>query len=99
MRIQTVRANALKKHSQSMRWQRSGSPVTCDGRGLKLPKSAPWKHELLSQLLRFPAAKFDDGVDVMSLFGRGLEFVRGNKAKPKAVGVQNSWVDQQSWMG
>ena len=44
-----------------------------------LPKNAPWKHELLSQLLRFPAAKFDDGVDVMSLFGRGLEYIRGPK--------------------
>ena len=63
------------------------------------PKSAPWKHELLSQMLRFPAAKFDDGVDVMSLFGRGLEFVRGNKAKPKAIGAHNAWIDQQSWMG
>lgn len=63
-----------------------------------MPKSAPWKHEVLSQLLRFPAAKFDDGVDVMSLFGRGLEFVRGNKSKPKQPSNQNLWHDQQSWM-
>ena len=45
------------------------------------PKNAAWKGELLAQLLRFPAAKFDDGVDVMSLFGRGLEFIRGAKKK------------------
>ena len=54
-----------------------------------LPKNAPWKHELLSQLLRFPAAKFDDGVDVMSLFGRGFEYIRGpngvKQALPKII--------------
>lgn len=51
-----------------------------------LPKNAPWKAELLSQMLRFPAGKYDDGVDVMSLFGRGLEFIsapRANKARVK----------------
>ena len=63
-----------------------------------LPKFAPWKHELLSQMLRFPAAKFDDGVDVMSLFGRGLEFVRGNKAKPKTTGAASAWAGEHSWM-
>ena len=46
-----------------------------------LPKNAPWKDRLLSQLLRFPAGKYDDAVDVMSLFGRGLEFMRGPKKK------------------
>jgi len=49
-----------------------------------LPKSAPWKAELLSQLMRFPAGKYDDGVDVMSLFGRGLEFIKGPKKKTNA---------------
>ena len=34
---------------------------------------APWRAELLGQLTRFPAGRFDDGVDVCSLFGRGLE--------------------------
>jgi predicted phage terminase large subunit-like protein len=65
-----------------------------------LPKNAPWKHELLSQLLRFPAAKFDDGVDVMSLFGRGLEHIRGAK-KPHTGPKLNSSLatGRQSWMG
>lgn len=40
-----------------------------------LPKHAKWKADLMSQLMRFPAGRYDDGVDVMSLFGRGLEFV------------------------
>lgn len=45
------------------------------------PKNAPWKAELLSQLMRFPAGKYDDGVDTLGLFGRGLEFIRGPKQK------------------
>lgn len=59
-----------------------------------LPKNAPWKAELLSQMLRFPAGKFDDGVDVMSLFGRGLEFVN----TPKANKAKRDYRPPQSWM-
>lgn len=40
-----------------------------------LPEEAAWKSELLGQLLRFPAGKYDDGVDVCSLIGRGLELM------------------------
>lgn len=46
-----------------------------------LPKSAPWKGELLAQLMRFPAAKYDDGVDVCSLFGRGLQHIKAPKIR------------------
>ena len=35
-----------------------------------LPVNHPWATELLSQLTRFPLAKFDDKVDVCSLFAR-----------------------------
>jgi predicted phage terminase large subunit-like protein len=64
------------------------------------PKHAPWKHELMAQLLRFPAAKFDDGVDVMSLFGRGLEFIGASK-KPYVGPKLNSSLatGRQGWMG
>jgi hypothetical protein len=42
-----------------------------------------WKADLLGQLTRFPAGRFDDGVDVCSLLGRGLEHVRPPKiARP-----------------
>ena len=37
-----------------------------------LPKGAPWVDELESELLRFDAGRYDDQVDVMSLFGRML---------------------------
>jgi predicted phage terminase large subunit-like protein len=36
----------------------------------------PWKSELLGQLTRFPAGRYDDGVDVCSLLGRGLQHVK-----------------------
>ena len=41
-----------------------------------LPVNAPWKAELLGELLKFPAGKYDDQVDVCSLIGRGLEHAR-----------------------
>lgn len=60
-----------------------------------LPKNAPWKSDLMSQLMRFPAGKYDDGVDVCSLIGRGLEFVRApqiqKKASPKPA-QPTSWM-------
>ena len=42
---------------------------------MMVPVEAPWKAELLGQLTRFPAGKFDDGVDVCSLIGRGLKMM------------------------
>jgi predicted phage terminase large subunit-like protein len=46
----------------------------------------PWKADLLGQLSRFPAGRFDDGVDVCSLLGRGLEHVRTPKIARPAEG-------------
>jgi predicted phage terminase large subunit-like protein len=43
---------------------------------VRLPKFAPWKSHVLTQLLKFPTGRNDDAVDVFSLIGRGLEFVR-----------------------
>lgn len=40
------------------------------------PKNAVWKGDILAQLLRFPAGKHDDAVDVFSLIGRGMEFYK-----------------------
>lgn len=41
-----------------------------------LPKNSLWKSDILNQLLRFPAGKHDDAVDVFSLIGRGMEFFK-----------------------
>jgi predicted phage terminase large subunit-like protein len=40
-----------------------------------LPEQAAWKADLIGQLTRFPAGKYDDGVDVCSLIGRGIELM------------------------
>jgi predicted phage terminase large subunit-like protein len=55
---------------------------------LMLPVEAPWKAELLGQLTRFPAGKFDDGVDVCSLIGRRL---RQMPAASAAMSSQRPW--------
>ena len=38
-----------------------------------MPKNAPWKDNLVSELLHFPAGVYDDQVDVLSLVGRMLD--------------------------
>lgn len=60
-----------------------------------LPKRAPWKADLLSQLMRFPAGKLDDGVDVLSLFGRGMQHISAPK-KPRTATASPA---RTSWMG
>lgn len=57
---------------------------------LFLPKNAIWKGEILNQLLRFPAGKHDDAVDVFSLMGRSLQMVRGPKKPRKDTVVVNA---------
>lgn len=56
------------------------------------PKNAGWKSDVAGQLLRFPAGKHDDSVDVCSMIGRGLQLI-GNKQrkaqKPKQELPQN----------
>lgn len=62
-----------------------------------LPKSAPWKAELLNQLMRFPAGKYDDGVDVLSLFGRGMSFLGAKKRHKPLKTIPDATVGG-SWM-
>jgi predicted phage terminase large subunit-like protein len=61
---------------------------------LFLPKNAVWKGEILNQLLRFPAGKHDDAVDVFSLMGRSLQMVRGPKKqkKPTEQAYKGGWM-------
>jgi predicted phage terminase large subunit-like protein len=51
---------------------------------LFLPSDAPWRQRLLAQMLRFPAGKHDDAVDVLSLLGRGVQHI----GQPIATKVQ-----------
>lgn len=64
-------------------------------KGLFMPKHAPWRADIERQLLQFPAGKYDDAVDVFSLFGRGLEFVAPAK-KPRQVQPEEPL---GGWMG
>jgi predicted phage terminase large subunit-like protein len=49
---------------------------------LYVPKKAVWRDHLVSQMLRFPAGKHDDAVDVLGMFGRGLQHMK----TPRRVG-------------
>lgn len=46
------------------------------------PKNAQWKADVIGQLLRFPAGKHDDSVDVCSLIGRGLQYIGRTNKRP-----------------
>lgn len=63
------------------------------------PKHAQWKEHVFSALMRFPTAKVDDPVDVMSLFGRGLEFMTSPKIKKPQGHVPPPPAQSQGWMG
>jgi predicted phage terminase large subunit-like protein len=58
------------------------------------PKNAKWKAHVQEQMLRFPAGKYDDAVDVMGLFGRGLKFVNSSKKRV----VRRIMEPVRSWM-
>ena len=62
------------------------------------PKNASWKDDLMTQMLRFPAGKHDDGVDVLSMFGRGMEFIKSPKMKRKEKKVIQPYAHAQGWM-
>lgn len=66
-----------------------------------LPKMAVWKADLFGQLLRFPAGKYDDGVDVCSLVGRGIEHIKAPR-RP-SVGNKRTLISSGSgstaWLG
>jgi predicted phage terminase large subunit-like protein len=67
-----------------------------------VPAHAPWKPELMSQLMRFPAGKYDDGVDVCSLMGRGLEHARPPEIPKPVVKTNQAGLFRatgNSWMG
>lgn len=64
------------------------------------PKQAPWIIDLMSQLMKFPNGKYDDGVDVCSLIGRGLEHARTPQI-PTSPSKQVNYgrPSGSSWMG
>ena len=59
------------------------------------PRNAPWINDLVSEMLRFPAGKNDDQVDVLSLFGRMLDKMLKGRQPPVEPDVyrQPTWND------
>ena len=56
-----------------------------------IPKTA-WGEDLMTQLLQFPAGKYDDKVDVCGLFGRILNQTFGPRtATPEVSQMKDSW--------
>ena len=56
-----------------------------------IPKTQ-WGNDLIDQLLRFPAGKFDDKVDVCGLFGRALHIIWSlSPAKPADTKKVDRW--------
>ena len=62
-----------------------------------IPRNAPWTADLVAELLRFPAGKNDDQVDVLSLFGRMLDRLipgRTPPPEPKPFEVRQPTLDE-----
>jgi predicted phage terminase large subunit-like protein len=79
---------------------RSFSALASHGK-VFFPKNAAWKAELLTQLTHFPGGRYDDGVDVCSLLGRGLDLVRAPRMKKWTRSDATSSVSNMSahsWM-
>lgn len=51
-------------------------------KGLRIPKNAPWKEALISELLKFPAGVNDDQHDMLGLVGQLLDRMITGKAPP-----------------
>lgn len=60
---------------------------------------AQWVSDVQGQMLRFPAGKHDDAVDVLGLIGRGLEFVKPPRQQPTEEADDDEYGGGSSWMG
>lgn len=65
---------------------------------VKIPKNKPWLNHVLTQILQFPAGRQDDSVDVLSLIGRGLEFIQHAAPTRRRHGERQLVGTQQAWM-
>jgi predicted phage terminase large subunit-like protein len=77
-RRQYVSANDKQTRAQGIRARLSMGKVY-------FPKRAAWATDLVSEMLRFPAGRHDDQVDVLSLFGRMLGSLMHGDELPERV--------------
>lgn len=89
-----MRRMSERKAFCRIEWLASVSDKTARARGIQarasmgkllFPKTASWKSDVISQMLRFPAGRHDDAVDVLGMIGRGLDHVRGPKVKTQST--------------
>lgn len=63
--------------------------------GLRIRPDAPWKADLISECLRFPAGVNDDQVDALGLVGQLLAtMTTAPKAQPPKVAANRDWFDE-----
>lgn len=55
------------------------------------PRTAAWVEPLVAELLSFPSGRYDDQVDVLSLFGRALANITVPRAKVRRVSNQKAY--------
>lgn len=66
-----------------------------------IPVRRQWAEDLIDQLVKFPAGRFDDKCDVMGLLGRGIDQmvdarVISETARPLLVPFSTAWLEYDS---
>lgn len=79
---------------------RAQAIIATAGMGRLMWPRAAWVSELQRQCLVFPAGRPDDGVDALSIIGRGIAML-GTKPRPKVKQVRTNEYqhNQLGWMG
>jgi predicted phage terminase large subunit-like protein len=66
--------------------------------GLYVPNKAPWYPDFRSELLNFPAGKYDDQVDALGLVGQLLNRMTSGTAKPRdELGGKLRGANEMTW--
>lgn len=61
------------------------------------PRTAAWRAEVEGQMLRFPAGRHDDAVDVFSLIGRGLQSIKPRRAIAPTTNTRTPLDSAMGW--
>lgn len=60
--------------------------------GLRIPESAPWRADFISELLRFPAGVHDDAVDAIGLVGQLIDkMIAGDAPRPQIPQIRDKY--------
>lgn len=84
-----VRLEWLSSNTNKLANVRAFQALASDRR-VHFPRTT-WSERVISQLLRFPAARFDDALDACGLIGRFIDQVWQSRQKPKRVTLAEAW--------